>query len=179
MQEQPHTHTLAKTKCGKSFGLSLKLGVFYTYFSVCSISIVRYKVREMQLCTALGYLCINHEIIGICLVLCPCVMKLPKFVVYSVDCRAPNDVVQVSLKHMPYQCAPVRAISLNVKCLSCIVTARDPSPDSKAAVCVCGLAILYVHCSQCNLNIPCASNPATGCSGKRVTVAPVKFELIS
>jgi hypothetical protein len=87
------------------------LGVFYTHFSVCNVSIDRYKIREMQLWTALGYLCINHEIIGICLVLCPFVMKFPKFMVYSGDCRAPNDVVQVNLKHMLYHsvekvCAP-------------------------------------------------------------------------
>jgi hypothetical protein len=37
MQDQPYT--LAKTKFGKSFGLSLKLGVFYTHFSVCNVSI--------------------------------------------------------------------------------------------------------------------------------------------
>jgi len=65
----------------------------------------------MHLWTLLGCLCINHEIIGICRVLSIFVMKFPKFIVYSGDCRAPNDVVQVSLKHMLYHsvekvCAP-------------------------------------------------------------------------
>ena len=37
MQDWPHT--LAKTKFGKSFGLSLKLGVFHTHFSVYNLYI--------------------------------------------------------------------------------------------------------------------------------------------
>jgi hypothetical protein len=82
----------------------LKLGVFHAHFSVYNLYIFRQNVREMQLRAALGYLCINLEIIGICLVLCPFVMKFPKFTVYSGDCRAPNFVVQVHLKHMLYQC---------------------------------------------------------------------------
>jgi D-alanyl-lipoteichoic acid acyltransferase DltB (MBOAT superfamily) len=105
----------------------MKLGVFYAPFSVCNVSIVRYKVMEMQLCTALGYLCLNHEIIGICLVLCPFVMKFPKFTVYSGVCKALNDVVQVNLKHMMYQCGkgmcPLWAVFLNFECLSCILIA--------------------------------------------------------
>ena len=80
MQDRPHT--LARTKFGKSLGLSLKLGFTYIHFSVCNVSIVRQKVREMQLRTALGYLCINHEIIGMCLVLSVFVMKFPKFMLY-------------------------------------------------------------------------------------------------
>jgi hypothetical protein len=126
MRDQPYT--LAKTKFGKSLGLSLKLGVFYIHFSVCNVSIVRYKVREMQLCTALGYLCINHEIIGIYLVLCPFVMKFQKFKVYSGDCRVPNDVVQVNLKNMHaisvwQRCVPLWAIFLNFESPSCILIA--------------------------------------------------------
>jgi hypothetical protein len=81
----------------------------------------------MQFRAALGYLCINHEIIGICLVLCPFVMKFPKFMVYLGDCRAPNNVVQVNLKHILYQCGkavcPLWAVFLNFECLSCILTA--------------------------------------------------------
>ena len=46
---------------------------------------------------------------------------------YSGDCRAPNYIVQVNLKHKLYQCGkhvcPLWAVFLNVECLSCNFTA--------------------------------------------------------
>jgi len=47
-------------------------------------------------------------------------MKFPEFTVYLGDFRAPNDVVQVNLKHMLYQhrkgVCPLWAIFLNFEC---------------------------------------------------------------
>ena len=46
---------------------------------------------------------------------------------YSGDCRAPNYIVQVNLKHKLYQCGkrvcPLWAVFLNFECLSCNFTA--------------------------------------------------------
>jgi len=57
-------------------------------------------------------------------------MKFPKFTVYSGDCRAPNDVVQVNLKHILYLCGKdvclLWAFVLNFECLSCILLHEIP-----------------------------------------------------
>jgi len=127
MQGQPHW---LKSNLGSHLDFPWNWEIFYTHFSVCNVSIVRYKVTEMQLCTALGYLCINHENIGICLVLCPFVMKFSKFTIYAGDCRAPNDVVQFHLKHMLYPYGKdvclLWAFFLNFECLSCILLHEIP-----------------------------------------------------